>query len=95
MNERMKKMMVLGILILAAGICHGGEQTDGGASRITGEATAVGRDDPFAGGFGGVGAEPKPVISVSGEEIQSKPSLFVRTVTLKFLNAANLKNCFG
>jgi type II secretory pathway component GspD/PulD (secretin) len=95
MNERMKKMMVLGVLILAAGICHGGAQSDGGAGRITGEATAVGRDDPFVGSFGGAGAEPKPVISVSGEEIKSKPSLFVHTVTLKFLNAANLKNALA
>jgi type IV pilus assembly protein PilQ len=95
MNERMKKMMGVGILVLAAGICYGAEQTNGGAGQITGEAATVGRDDPFAGAFGGVGAEPRSVVSISGEAIRSKPSLFVHTVTLKFLNAANLKNALA
>ncbi len=88
MNERMKKMMVFGILVLAAGICHGVEQTDD-------EAAVVARDDPFAGGFGKVAPEVQVVVPVNAEPNKSKPSLFVRTVTLKFLNAANLKNALA
>ncbi len=92
MNELIKKAIVCAFLILTTGIGHSAEQTNDGAGRTTGEATTVGRDDPFAGAFGGVSAEPTSVISVGEESIKPKPSLFVRTVTLKFLNAASLKN---
>ncbi|MCJ7729603.1 MAG: hypothetical protein MUO27_06975 [Sedimentisphaerales bacterium] len=91
MNERIKKLMVCAFLILATGVCQGGEQTDGGTGPLTGEATAIGRDDPFASGFGEVSAAEQSDIPSNVESVQSKPSLFVRTVTLKFLNAANLK----
>jgi type IV pilus assembly protein PilQ len=102
MNERIKKLIALGIFVLAAGICRG-EQTDGvlekltaGVSdRITSEATAVGRDDPFAGAFGGVSAAPEPDVPASDGPVKSKPPLFVQTVTLKFLRAANLKAVLG
>ena len=84
MNERIKKLIVCAFVVLVTGICQSAEQTDG-------NTTTVGQDDPFAGGFGGVGAEQTD-IPISTDSIPSKPPLFVQTVTLKFLNASNLKN---
>jgi type II secretory pathway component GspD/PulD (secretin) len=81
MNESIKKAMVFVLLILATGICQGGEQS-----------ADVGRDDPFAGTLGQVGSEPEPVVPVSEGLIPPKPQLHVQTVTLKFLKAANLKS---
>ena len=84
MNELMKNTVALVILVVAGGICCGAEQTDG-------TTAAVGRDDPFAGSFGGETSEIQSSIPISGQPVISKPPLFVRTVTLKFLSAANLK----
>ena len=50
-------------------------------------AADVGRDDPFGGGFGDADSD------VTGtDSVEVKLPLFVRTITLKFLSAANLKN---
>jgi type IV pilus assembly protein PilQ len=91
MNELIKKAIVCAFLMLATGIGHSAEQTDGGAGRTADETTAVGRDDPFASGFGVVNSAEQSDIPSIVESVQSKPTLFVRTVTLKFLNAASLK----
>jgi type IV pilus assembly protein PilQ len=83
MNKRIKKLFVCVLVVLAAGICQSAEQPDGNTA-------AIGRDDPFAGGIGGFGSEQID-IPISTESVQSKPALFVQTVTLKFLSASNLK----
>ncbi len=87
MNKRIKKLLICALLILVTGICQGAEQPDSNTA-------AVGRDDPFAGGFGGFGSEQVD-IPISSEPVSSKPPLFVQTVTLKFLNAPNLKNALA
>ena len=84
MNKTIKKLITCACLFLATGICPGGEQTDS-------QTDAVGRDNPFGGGFGDAQQERQPEIIVSEQLVQSKPLLFVQTVTLKFLNALNLK----
>jgi type II secretory pathway component GspD/PulD (secretin) len=84
MNNRIKKLLVCALLVLVTGICHSAEQPDGNTA-------AVGRDDPFAGGFGGFSSE-KVDVPISSEPVLTKPQLYVQTVTLKFLNAPNLKN---
>jgi len=91
MNERIKKTMVLSVFVLAAGICCGEERTDGWSGLVADETTAVGQDDPFAGALGGVNVAPELDVPVSDEPVKPKPPLFVQTVTLKFLRAANLK----
>lgn len=82
MSERIKILTACIILILTTVICCGDEPT---------QADTTGRNDPFAAGagFGDIIPQPQPS-SLSGEH--TKPALFVRTVTLKFLKAANLKN---
>jgi type II secretory pathway component GspD/PulD (secretin) len=52
----------------------------------------VGRADPFAGGFGDTASEVPQVIRPSGEQTQCNQPLYVKTVTLKFLKASNLKS---
>jgi type II secretory pathway component GspD/PulD (secretin) len=85
MNKLMKNAIVCAFVLLASGIGLCAEQT-------AGPAATVGRDDPFAGGFGGFNTEQQPNTTVNQVQVNSKPALFVRTVTLKFLSAANLKN---
>jgi len=81
MNELIKKLIVCVFLALSAGIAKTAEQT----------TPAQAAADPFGGSFGGFNSEPQPDNLVGGVVIDSKPQLFVRTVTLKFLKAANLK----
>jgi type IV pilus assembly protein PilQ len=81
----MKKLTVLLLLALAAGVCCGGEQVEG-------KAESTGRDDPFAGGFGEIPPAAQQETPLNVTTVQSKPVLFVQIVTLKFLNASNLKN---
>jgi len=81
MNKLMKKAILCFIVILTAGICAGAEQTDSSAS-------AVAQADPFASGFN---SEPQPDTLTGQPLMDSTPALFVRTVTLKFLRAVNLK----
>ncbi|MFH1372154.1 MAG: secretin N-terminal domain-containing protein [Planctomycetota bacterium] len=87
MNERIKKLLVYALLVLVTGICRSAEPPDGNTA-------AIGRDDPFAGGFGEFGSE-QINIPISTDSVPSKPPLFVQTVTLKFLNAPNLKNALA
>lgn len=84
MNKLMTKIAVCAFLVLATGISYSGEQAGG-------QTTDTGRDDPFGGGFGDAASEPQSNIITSMDSMDTKPSLFVRTVTLKFLTAANLK----
>ena len=54
-------------------------------------AADVGRDDPFGGGFGDAASESQSNVVTGMDSMNAKPPLFVRTVTLKFLKAVNLK----
>jgi type II secretory pathway component GspD/PulD (secretin) len=85
MNKTVKKLMTCAILFLTAGFCFGAGQTDN-------QADDIGRDNPFGGGFGDIQQDTTPVILVPEQPLQTKPLLFVQTITLKFLNASNLKN---
>jgi type II secretory pathway component GspD/PulD (secretin) len=85
MNKTVKKLMTCAILFLTAGFCFGAGQTDN-------HADDIGRDNPFGGGFGDIQQDTTPVILVPEQPLQTKPLLFVQTITLKFLNASNLKN---
>jgi len=95
MNERIKKLIVCVLLVLVTGICQSAEQTSAlGETSPTGgdgNTATVGREDPFAGGSGGFDSVQTDM-PISAESVPSKPALFVQTVTLKFLNASNLKN---
>ncbi|MGA2071598.1 MAG: secretin N-terminal domain-containing protein [Sedimentisphaerales bacterium] len=84
MNKLITKIAVCAFLVLVTSIAYSGEQAGGGQTADTG------RDDPFGGGFGDTASESQ-VIPAIGDLIGSNQPLFVRTVTLKFLNAANLK----
>jgi len=90
MNGLMKKIMICAFLLLATNVCHSADSTTN-SPRAEGQTMDAGRDDPFGGGFGEVASEPQSDILISGNSLDAKPPLFVRTVTLKFLNAANLK----
>jgi type II secretory pathway component GspD/PulD (secretin) len=83
MNKLITKIAVCAFLVLATSTSSGGEQA--------GSQTAdIGRDDPFGGSFGDASVS-QPTVIASTNPMDAKPQLFVRTVTLKFLNAANLK----
>ncbi len=84
MNRRMAKFVVLGLVVLTATICYSGEQTED-------ENLDFGRDDPFAGVFGGAMPQGDLAVPVGKNLDEIKPLLFVQTVTLKFLSARNLK----
>ena len=84
MNRRIIKLIILGLVMLMAPICYSGEQTEG-------ENLDIGQDDPFAGVFGGAASG----VSVDQETGEIRPPLFVQTVTLKFLEAQNLKNALS
>ena len=82
MTERIKRLAACIILVLTTGIFYG-------TGAVWAETT--GRDDPFAGAFGDFGS-PQPQNPVSNSVMNdTKPHLYVRTVTLKFLKANNLK----
>lgn len=83
MSKKIIKLITCVFLLSASMVCRS-EQTDN-------QADANGRDNPFGGGFGEVQQESQPEILVTELAAPSKPALFVRTVTLKFLNASNLK----
>ena len=107
MSEMTKKMMICAFIILATSVGHSADSTlstgstpDNGirgqassprAEQTKDAASASGRDDPFGGSFGDAVSEPQTNTTIIGDLLGTKPSLFVRTVTLKFLNAANLK----
>jgi type II secretory pathway component GspD/PulD (secretin) len=84
MSKLMKKTIVCFFFVLAANICSGAEPNDGSAA-------AIGRDDPFGGGFGASNTDQQPRTVIVDGTVRSKPAVFVRSVTLKFLSAANLK----
>ena len=84
MNKLITKVAVCTFLVLATSVAYSGEQAGG-------QTADTGRDDPFGGGFGDVASEPQSNVIKSMDSMDAKPPLFVRTVTLKFLSAANLK----
>jgi len=84
MNKLITKTVVCAFLVLATSISYSGEQAGG-------QTTDTGRDNPFGGSFGDAASEPQSNIITSMDSMDAGPQLFVRTVTLKFLNAANLK----
>jgi type IV pilus assembly protein PilQ len=84
MNKLITKIAVCVFLGLATSISHSSELAGG-------QTTGVGRDDPFGGSFGDAALESQPNIVKTTDSGEANPPLFVRTVTLKFLNAANLK----
>jgi type II secretory pathway component GspD/PulD (secretin) len=84
MNKPIKKLIACALIILSSVICRGGEPNDS-------NTPIVGRDDPF-GGLPGEGVpETSFDIPIVMEAVDSKPPLFARTVTLKFLKASNLR----
>ncbi len=85
MNKQMKKIAFFVVIVLLAvgSYCKGQAES---------EKKDIGRDDPFAGAFGDVGSVKSPDSMVSEELIQIKPALFVKTITLKFLEARNLQS---
>jgi type IV pilus assembly protein PilQ len=95
MNKRLEKLIVCAFLVLVTGICRSAEQTSAPGETSPkggdGNSPAVERDDPFAGGFGGLDSQ-QSVAQTIVEMVTAKPALFVQTVTLKFLRASNLKN---
>jgi type II secretory pathway component GspD/PulD (secretin) len=82
MNKRIKILTACIMLVLMTGIYYSTESV---------WAETTGRDDPFAGGagFGDPATQSQPVFSISEN---TKPQLFVQAITLKFLNAPNLKS---
>jgi len=80
MNKLMAKIIVCTLLVYTTSISYSGEQAGG-------QTTDTGRSDPFGGGFGDAASESHK----SMDSVNSQQPLFVRTITLKFLNAANLK----
>ena len=94
MSEMIKKMMICAFIILATSVGHSADSTSSSrAERTNDAASASGRDDPFGGSFGDAASESNSITGV--DSMDAKPPLFVRTVTLKFLNAANLKTALG
>jgi type II secretory pathway component GspD/PulD (secretin) len=92
MSKMIKKVMICAFIILATSVGHSADSTSSSQAGQTNNAASVsGRDDPFGGGFGDAASESQSNIITSMDSMDAKPSLFVRTVTLKFLNAANLK----
>lgn len=92
MNERMRKLIVFTIFVLAVSVGYGEDRKTSGTDQITSEAASVGRDDPFAGALGGVVPEAQPDVPLNNaESVSPKQPLFVQTVVLKFLKAGNLK----
>ena len=107
MNKLMTKITVCAFLVLATSICNGTGSTSSGQvgqtqpenaavtpvndKKVEAVAAGVGRDDPFGGGFGDAASEPQSNIITGADPVDTKPPLVVRTVSLKFLNAANLK----
>ena len=84
MNKPITKIAICAFLVLATSISYSAEQTGG-------QTTDAGRADPFGGNFGDAASEPQPNTTL-GDLLGTKPPpLFVRTVTLKFLTASNLK----
>ncbi|MGD1043142.1 MAG: secretin N-terminal domain-containing protein [Sedimentisphaerales bacterium] len=94
MSEMIKKVMICAFIILATSVGHSADSTSSSrAERTNDAASASGRDDPFGGSFGDAASESNSITGV--DSMDAKPPLFVRTVTLKFLNAANLKTALG
>ena len=100
MSKMIKKVMICAFIILATSVGHSADSTPSTSSgqasspraEQTSDAASVsGRDDPFGGSFGDAASESQPNIITGVDSMEAKPPLFVRTVTLKFLNAANLK----
>lgn len=92
MNKLIAKIAVCAFLVLAMGICNSADSTSSPRGEQAGGQTAdTGRDDPFGGSFGDVASEPQSNITTGVDSTNAKPPLVVRTVSLKFLNAANLK----
>jgi len=56
-----------------------------------GKTADTGRGDPFGGSFGDTASESQSNVITGMDSMDAKPPLVVRTVSLKFLNAANLK----
>ena len=80
MNKLMAKIIVCTLLVYTTSISYSGEQARG-------QTADTGRGDPFGGGFGDTASESQK----SMDSVNVQQPLFVRTITLKFLNAANLK----
>jgi type II secretory pathway component GspD/PulD (secretin) len=107
MNKLIAKIAVCAFLVLATSICNSTGSTSSGQvgqtqpenaavtpvndKKVEVVAAGVGRDDPFGGSFGDVASEPRSNIITGVDSMDAKPPLVVRTVSLKFLNAANLK----
>jgi type II secretory pathway component GspD/PulD (secretin) len=67
-----------------------GQATAPKAEQANEQTGTSGRSDPFASSFG-VSQEVQPEITASAQTVAAKPQLFIQTITLKLLNAANLK----
>jgi type II secretory pathway component GspD/PulD (secretin) len=85
MNKLITKITVLVLLVITAGISYSED-------KLQGRTIDAGRDDPFGGSVGAPAVEPQPTVIANTNPIEAKPQLFVQAVTLKFLNAANLKS---
>ena len=84
MNKLIAKIAACAFLVVVTSISYSGEPAGG-------QTVDVGRADPFGGSFGDAASEPQSNVITSMDSMDAKPVLLVRTVTLKFLNAANLK----
>ena len=87
MNKKMTKIVTVILLTFTAGI---GKSADTVSQKLQQQAErAGGRSDPFASNFSPEPqAQQEPLLNQTGME---KPQLYLRTITLKILNAANLK----
>ncbi len=84
MNKLIKTITLCAFIVLAANIAKGAEPA-------VGQSASVGRDDPFGGSFGEPAQEQQLNFPVEVNSQDSRPLLFARAVTLKFLRAVNLK----
>ncbi len=107
MNKLIAKIAVCAFLVLATSICNSTGSTSSGQvgqtqpgnsavtpvndKKVEAVGAGVGRDDPFGGGFGDTASEPQSNTITGVDSTDAKPPLIVRTVSLKFLTAANLK----
>lgn len=71
------------------------EQGKTGAESEPNSKSEAGRDNPFASFFSGEKPAATQRISQTPQAVDEKPELFVETVTLKFLDAGNLRSAIA
>jgi type II secretory pathway component GspD/PulD (secretin) len=90
-KHRYEKIIFFGI-ILTAVFWYGWTQAQPANSESEQNSSSkVGRDDPFAN-FSGNEKPAAQKVSQTAQIVEEKPELFIGTVTLKFLDAGNLKS---